>query len=150
MEAVRIALARMQRVHLWPAYIKVPGIRVDLLDGDDAAEVDQNPAAVGAGVEEEILGRLILLRGDFAVVELVQVAAVAVPLAVNEGEHGLAGRVTLRWRRHVCELELGGGVLIAMMADNDLDLAARDSGKRQDSGDCCDKHHVRFHGALLC
>ena len=45
----------------------MPRVCVDLLDIDGATQIDQKPTTLGAGAEEEVLGRLIFIRGDLAV-----------------------------------------------------------------------------------
>ena len=71
----------------------MPRIGVDLPDFDYCPQVDKEPAACGAGAEEEILPGLVFVGGDPAVVERVDIAAVEGAPAAHDRELGGAGRV---------------------------------------------------------
>ena len=87
----------------------MPQVSIDLLDGDTAAEIELDSPAIGTCAEEEVLGWLILLAWQPAVVELDQLSAVSIALPVHERELRLLAGVALRWRWHVFEFERGRG-----------------------------------------
>ena len=111
----------------------MPRIRVDLFDVDCAAQVNKKPSTVGACTKEEILRWLIFIEGDFAITQLVEVAAIAVPPAVDDGEFCFCGRVAFRGRWNALELEIGPRVFVAVMVGKDFDLGARGHCENQDS-----------------
>jgi len=100
----------------------MPGVRVDLPDVDDAAEVHLNPTAGSASVEKEIFARLVTFVGQFAIVEFGQAAAVGIGFAIHNGKFRLPGRIAGGRRRNVDEFEARRGVVIIVVADGDLDF----------------------------
>ena len=97
---LRLPIAGVQLIHLGAASVRMPRIRVDLVDLDDAAQIHYQAASLGAGIEKEVLGRLVRLAGDAAVVQLFDAAAVFVLLAVHDHEFGLGSGVGFgRWRQ---------------------------------------------------
>ena len=54
-EAVRSAVRRIKFVNLRPARAAMPRVAADLLHGNHVAEINANPPAIRAGVEEKIV-----------------------------------------------------------------------------------------------
>ena len=90
--------AGIEFVNLWPTRTGVPRVRVDLLDFSRTAQINLDAPAIRAGIEEEIGRRLIALRREPAIVELVERAAVLIAYAVHERELRRGGRVVLHGR----------------------------------------------------
>ncbi len=65
--------------------------------------------------------------------ELIDVAAIAVPPAVHDGELGLCGRVAFGGRGKVLELEIERRIFVAVMVDNSFNLGVRGHCEHQDS-----------------
>src|SRR5581483_6359106 len=116
------AVAAVHFIDLRPARAGMPGIGVDLLDGDGLVETDFEPSTFGAGIKKEVLRRFVLLAGKFAVVEFGDVATSGVLLAVHDSERSLGRRVILGRRGHILEFEGTGGVTVLAMIDGHLDL----------------------------
>jgi hypothetical protein len=104
----------------------VPRICTDLPQLDHAAEVHENPPAIGARAKEEACRGLVAGLRERAVVELVEAAAVAIPLAVEEDKSGLGRGIAPAGQRDVRELETGRGVFVIEAIDDDLRM--RDQG----------------------
>ena len=88
-------LARRWRtaVDLRPRAPGVPGVGVDLLQSQSCAQIQQRPAAVSAGREEEVASRLILIRRNRAVHERAEVGAVRVAPSVDQDGDDAGGGV---------------------------------------------------------
>jgi hypothetical protein len=117
-----------------------------LLDIDRAAQVNQQPATVGAGPKKEILRWLVILGRDSAVVELIDVAAIVVLHAIHDREPGFRGGVVFGRRRDVFEFEAGRRVFATVGDRFDLGVRDRPEYKDRYSGDHQD---MRFH-AIPC
>ena len=124
-KARRRAVGGIQGVDLRGAGFDVPGIREHLLDVDDAAEINEQPPAFGAGVKEEVGGRLVFLGRQPSVGKDADAAAVAVPHAVNDRDLGGRGGRILGGRRHLLELEFRRRVLKIVITHLDLHLGRR-------------------------
>ncbi len=80
--------------------------------------------AFAAGREEKIMGRIILFRGQPAIVERPEIAAVGVALAVHDGKFGVGsvGGVVPDWFGRMLEFELW--IAVGVVIDEHLDLGA--------------------------
>src|SRR5262249_2041782 len=103
-EAVRSAIRGVKCVDLRSAARRLPRIRINLLDLDNTAQIELKPSAIGPGVEEEILTRIVFVLGQQTVVELFDVAAIGVALAVHDDEFELAGRIAANRAGNILEL----------------------------------------------
>ena len=124
----------------------MPGIGVYLLEVEGAAQVHHNPSPVGPGVEEEVLGRLVLLSRHGPVMELFQSTAVFVLFPIGQDELGLDGGVGLGWGRDRLEFEAGSGVFGVIVLDDDLDLGKQSrcgkQKRRSGNGNQTDLFHM--------
>jgi hypothetical protein len=96
----------------------VPGISIDLLELEHAAQVYSNPSAFRAGVKEKILGRLVGLRGGFSIVQLFEKPAVGVRIASQNCKFGGRGGVILRGWRDIRKAEAWGRMVIVVITDS--------------------------------
>src|SRR6266700_2392341 len=77
-------------------------------------------------------GSVVFLGWEFAVVQSVQIAAVVIPLPVQDGEPRVGGCVVLRGRGDIFEFEGGTGVLVGVMVHHNLDLGAGEGSEGED------------------
>src|SRR5688572_7345295 len=75
-KSVGCAIRGEQLINLRSTCARVPRIGAYPFHRDNAAKIEQQPAAIRAGPKEEIRCRLILLGGNLAIVQQGQLAAV--------------------------------------------------------------------------
>src|SRR5436190_14202769 len=92
----------------------MPRITVDLLDLNGAAQVQQNSAALGPSVEEEVFGWLVLLTRQFTVTQLFETAGILVFAAGNDGELRVPRCVVSERRRNIFEPKARGGFVVSI------------------------------------
>jgi hypothetical protein len=93
----------------------MPRISVDLLNLDDAIQVNLEPAPGGTGIEEKVFFRLILVVWQPAIVKLLELAPIRISLAIDNLEFGFAGGIGFGWGRHAVKFEGPGCPLVLIM-----------------------------------
>jgi len=107
----------------------------------DTTEIDDNPTAGRTRSKKEVFRRLVRLGGNFAVMELIQLAAVVVAATVDNGERRICCHIFRRNRRNNLELELGCAGFVGIVNNNCIDSRMR---RRRPNGELNSAHQDDF------
>ena len=100
---------------------------MDGLDREGLSQIDFKPAAVATVLEKEVLGWIIRVAGDPAIVQDAGLSSISVALSIDEGEgRGSGGIVAGRWRHGIQPKAF------VRRALGDPDLGGRGMGTGQD------------------
>ena len=133
-ESIGFSFSGIEFVQLSSPRVRMPGIAVDLLNLNRAAQIDEQPSALGPGVEEKILLRLIFLGRKFAIMKFLQIASVFIPLTVNHRKLCFGSRIGFGRRWDVLKFESVRGAFVFVVINDHLDLAERAKPKKERRG----------------
>jgi hypothetical protein len=127
-----LAVAGVKSVHLRGASVGMPGKGCHLPQVEFAGQKNLNPPPFRAGIEKEVLVRIVLHAGHHPIVQACQPSGVQVGSAVHQAESGGRGGIISDRCRPTGKREAGGSMIVVQMLVDDLDLCPGDPQAKEE------------------